>query len=167
MLTIRPEEARDTDAIHRLNEQAFGQTEEAELVDKLRRSGVPLISLVAEKDGQLVGHILFSPVTLGGSKLRGAGLGPLAVMPEHQRLGIGAQLVKSGLEVCRKAGYDFVIVLGHPAYYPRFGFRPASKYDLKCEFEAPDEAFMALELRPGALAGASGVAHYPPEFAGV
>jgi len=167
MLAIRAEKKSDAAAIHEVNRLAFGQVAEANLVDLLRAKYDGLISLVAEEGGRVVGHALWSPVTIEGSSLKGMGLGPLAVLPEYQKKGIGTSLAEAGLDACRKNGYDFALVLGHPDYYPRFGFVPASKFNLKCEYEVPDEAFMVMELRHGALQGVSGVVRYLPEFKGV
>ncbi|MCX5916292.1 MAG: N-acetyltransferase, partial [Deltaproteobacteria bacterium] len=129
--------------------------------------GAATVSLVAEVKGQMVGHILFSPLTVqGADDLKAVGLGPMAVIPEHQRRGIGSILIKQGLEDCRRAGIQAVVVLGHPEYYPRFGFRRASSWGLRCEFDAPDEAFMALELIPNVLSGRSGVVNYHAAFKG-
>lgn len=169
MVSIRREEAGDEDAMRRVNEQAFGRREEADLVDALRRRDEQLISLVALKDGQVVGHILFTPVTIqSDNEISSAvGLGPLAVLPEHQGQGIGAQLVEAGLEACRQARHEVVVVLGHPGYYPRFGFAPSRPLGITWERDAPEEAFMVLELHEGALAGRKGVVKFLPEFKGV
>jgi putative acetyltransferase len=166
MIVIRPEKTEDIAAIRNVNEQAFGRPAEADLVDALRRNGKATLSLVAEDDGQVVGHILFSPVTIesGDARLVGVGLAPMAVLPESQNRGIGSLLVRHGLEACRQSGHQFAIVLGHPEYYPRFGFVPASRFGVKCEYDVRDEAFMALELTEGALRGSAGVAKYQPEF---
>jgi putative acetyltransferase len=168
-MIIRTEKPEDLAAIRRVNEQAFGRASEADLVDALRRNGKVMVSLVAEADGRIVGHILFSPATIesGGDRLVGAGLAPLAVLPEWQNRGIGSLLVKHGLAHCREAGQRFAVVLGHPDYYPRFGFIPASRFNLKCEYEVPDEVFMALELRVGGLQAGAGVVEYQPEFSQV
>ena len=151
-----------------MNEVAFHGPAEADLVDALRFGGAVAVSLVAEVAGQIVGHILFSPVSLSGTgdEPKIAGLGPMAVLPEQQRRGIGSLLVGHGLERCRRAGVQAVVVLGHPDYYPRFGFRRASSWGLRCEFDAPDEAFMALELIPNVLSGRSGVVNYHAAFKG-
>lgn len=164
MITIRQEQPEDVAAIHAVNEQAFGRAAEAELVDRLRANGKAMLSLVAVQDGEIVGHILFSPVTIesSGGMFAASGLAPLAVRPEVQKQGIGSQLIKRGLEQCRAAGLTGVVVVGHPEYYPRFGFVPASRYGIKCEYNVPDEVFMALELRDGALC--AGFAKYQPEF---
>jgi len=164
MITIRQEKPEDVAAIYTVNEQAFGQAAEAELVDKLRANGKVTLSLVAVQDGEIVGHILFSPMTIesGEQTFAAVGLGPMAVRPEFQKQGIGSQLIARGLEQCRAHGHACVIVLGHPEYYPRFGFVPASRYGIRCEYDVPDEVFMALELRDGALG--AGLAKYQPEF---
>jgi putative acetyltransferase len=124
------------------------------------------VALVAEVEGRVVGQILFSPVTVEPPPegLRVMGLAPLAVLPEFQRRGIGSQLVRAGLEACRSLAFDFVVVLGHPAYYPRFGFVPACSRGLGCEYPVPEEVFQVLELRPSSLAGVKGVVRYRPEF---
>lgn len=168
MIHIRGERKEDFEGVRRVNEAAFGQPAEADLVDALRSGGAVTVSLVAEVKGQIVGHILFSPVTVqGADDLKAVGLGPMAVLPEHQRRGIGSLLIRKGLEYCRKAGIQAVVVLGHPDYYPRFGFRRASSWGLRCEFDAPDEAFMALELIPNVLSGRSGVVNYHAAFKGI
>jgi len=166
MLTIRREAPEDIDAIRHVNEQAFGRATEADLVDQLRSRGVLTISLVAAQDGEIVGHIAFSPVAVesGPSSFEAITLAPIAVLPAHQRQGVGSQLVKSGLEECRQLGHEIVVVLGHPEYYPRFGFAPCKPRGIGCEFEAPDEAWMVLELREGALAGRDGTVKFQPEF---
>ena len=165
-LTIRPETPDDIPAIHRVNLEAFGQPAEAELVDRLRERGGFTLSLVAVRDGQVVGHILFSPVRIEspGSSFEAQGLGPMAVVPGVQREGIGSRLVEAGLEQLRQAGHEVVVVLGHAEYYPRFGFRPSSRYGIRWEKEVPEEVFMVIELRDGALGGRGGVVRYRPEF---
>ena len=169
MLDIRLERPGDATAVRSVNEQAFGQPDEADLVDALRASGATFLSLVAESDGETIGHILFSPVTLQGEggAFNAVGLGPLAVLPEHQGCGIGSQLVEAGLEACRQAGNHVVFVLGHREYYPRFGFVPTRPLGIRCEFDVPEEAFMVTELSEGALAGRTGIVKYRPEFAGI
>jgi putative acetyltransferase len=166
MVLIRPEKHKDIAAIRNVNEQAFGSPAEADLVDALRRNGKATLSLVAEDDGQVVGHILFSPVTIesGDARLVGVGLAPMAVLPELQNRGIGSLLVRHGLEACRQSGRQFAVVLGHPEYYPRFGFIPASQFDLKCEYDVRDEVFMAMELQDGALRNCAGIVKYQVEF---
>lgn len=165
-MTIRPEQPEDTAAIRQVVKAAFGQPAEANLVDKLRANGKSVCSLVAEAEGQIVGHILFSDVTLETNPhvFRVIGLAPLAVLPAWQKRGVGAHLTHAGLTACREAGYAAAIVLGHPAYYPRFGFTPASRFGLHSEYNVRDEVFMALELHPGTLKDCSGLAKYQPEF---
>ena len=166
MLTIRREMPEDIDSIRYVNEQAFGRKEEAELIDKLRNRGKVTLSLVAVQADQIVGHIVFSPVTVESeySSFAAIALAPVAVLPAYQRNGIGSQLVRVGLEECHRLGHEIVVVLGHPDYYPRFGFVPGKPKGIDCEVEAPDEAWMVLELREGALAGRSGTVKFQPEF---
>jgi putative acetyltransferase len=165
VITIRAEETEDIDAVRRVNELAFGQPDEAALVDALRAVSDPQISLVAVADGQVVGHIFFSPVSIEGDSTSSAlGLAPMAVLPEYQRQGIGSQLVRDGLRECQRLGCNVVVVLGHPEYYPRFGFVPASQKGLRSEYPVPDEVFMVAELKPGALGGRRGLVKYRPEF---
>lgn len=164
-MTIRPETVADRDAVHALNAAAFGQPDEAELVDRLRERATPYLALVAEEAGDLVGHIAFTPVTADGAT-GVVGLAPMAIRPDRQRDGVGGELVRDGLAACAEAGAAAVVVLGHPAYYPRFGFAPAHTFGLRDPYGAPPEAFMALELTPGALAEATGTVHYHDAFAG-
>jgi len=166
LLVIRPETPEDSAAIRSVNAEAFGDSTEADLVEKLRSRQAYTLSLVATDGDKVIGHILFSPVTTESkdTSFSALGLGPMAVLPSHQRKGVGSQLIYAGLQECKRLGHEIVIVLGHPDYYPRFGFVPASRYGIKCEYDVPDEAFMVLELRPGALSGRSGVAKYQPEF---
>jgi len=165
---IRSERPTDATAIHAVNRASFGTSTEADLVDLLRKQASPLVSLVAEASGSIVGHILFSPVTLvADADARIMGLAPMAVLPARQRRGIGTALVLAGLDACRQVDCDAVVVLGHAAYYPRFGFQPASGFHLSCEYRVPDDAFMAVELQPGALSGRCGTIRYHPAFAQV
>lgn len=166
MLIIRAETEADHSAVYEVNECAFGREGEADLVDALRRNAQPQISLVAELDGRVVGHIFFSPVSIESeaSKFTALGLAPMAVLPEFQNQSIGSQLVRRGLEECRGIGHDVVVVLGHPDYYPRFGFVTAKQKGLSCEYAVPDEAFMVAELIAGALEGRRGLVKYRPEF---
>jgi putative acetyltransferase len=168
-VTVRAEGAHDQRAIRRVIVAAFKGQLEADLVDTLRRHDKIAASLVATMGHSIVGHALLTDVALHGPGLspRGAGLAPLAVRPAVQRRGIGSQLMQAAIAHARTAGYGFMVLLGDPAYYRRFGFRTAATLGLACEFEAPEEAFMALELAPGALAGASGLVRYEPEFDGV
>jgi putative acetyltransferase len=165
-MIVRPEKPEDVPAIRIVNERAFGGAAEADLVDALRRNGKATISLVAEDDGRVVGHILFSPVTIEASEreLVGVGLAPMSVIPERQNQRIGSLLVEEGLRRCREEGHRSVVVLGHPGYYPRFGFVPASRFGIKSEYDVADEVFMVMELQEGALSGCAGVVKYQPEF---
>jgi putative acetyltransferase len=166
MVIVRPETPEDQEAIRRVNEAAFGRPNEADLVDALRRSGHSVLSLVAVKGGEVAGSIVFSPVSIeGGSVCRDAlALAPMAVAPALQRQGVGSLLVRRGLEKSRLAGYSLVVVVGHPGYYPRFGFVPAKPRGFTCQYDVPDEVFMVAELQPGSLRGAGGIVRYPPEF---
>ena len=164
-LAIRPEQPGDHASVRRVVEQAFGRRNEADLVDKLHAAGRASIALVAVLDGSVVAHLLFSPVTLDPPRASPLmlGLAPEAVQPLHQNKGIGSRLIRAGLEACREAGCDGVVVLGDPAFYSRFGFERASGRGLGNEYGA-DEHFMALELRKGALDGLRGMVKYGPEF---
>jgi len=165
MIEIRTEEPHDREAVHRLNLAAFDHGPEAALVDKLRASCRDFLAFVAVEEGAVVGHILFTPATVDGSEVRGMGLAPMAVLPARQRCGIGSRLVRHGLEHLRQSGCPFVIVLGHPEFYPRFGFEIASKYRLRCQWNGvPDEAFMVAVADGAALPKAGGVARYREEF---
>jgi len=164
-ISVRNEAPADHAAVREINLLAFGGPGEADLVDALRGRATPCVSLVAEVAGRVVGHLILSPVTLDGHPaLRTMGLAPMAVLPDHQGTGVGSALVRAGLEACRTLGAEVVVVLGHPTYYPRFGFAPASRLGLRCVYDAPDEAFMALELTPGALAGRAGLVRFHPAF---
>lgn len=161
---IRMEEASDTAAIFEVNRLAFGRDDEAELVDALRDEGYVRASLVAEDAGQVVGHVLFSelPIVTRDGTIGALSLAPMAVVPERQRQGIGSMLVSEGLIACAQRGYSIVIVLGHPEFYPRFGFSAELARRLVSPFSG--EAFMAMELAPGALEGVEGKVQYPPPF---
>jgi putative acetyltransferase len=162
---VRQETASDAEAVFRVEREAFGREVEARLVEALWAGGHVLLSLVAEVDGEIVGHIVFSPMTIEGEARSYAAvcLGPLAVAPEHQRQGIGGALIEAGLAELRSEGHGPVFLLGHPSYYPRFGFRPAREFDV--HYQDDRDAFMALELQPGALDGVSGRVKFAPEFA--
>ena len=163
-VVIRPERPGDEAAIRRVHREAFGQPDEAALVDALRRSCPDLLSLVAVEGREIVGHILFSPATIG--EVEGFGLAPMAVLPGRQRQGIGSRLVRTGLEALRERGVPFVIVLGHPGYYPRFGFEPASARGISAQWDVPDEAFMIWVFDEARMRGVRGVARYRPELSG-
>ena len=165
MIEIREERSDDVEAIRDVNKRAFGQDQEGNIVDALRSNEAALVSLVATLNGQVVGHIMYSPITVGG--VTGAALGPMAVQPEHQRQGIGSKLIEAGTQRLKDAGYPFIIVLGHANYYPRFGFKPASSFGIKCEWEVPDDVFMLLVLEPEKMQSVSGLAKYRHEFSTV
>lgn len=166
MVSVRFETPADRRAVREVNERAFGQPNEADLVDALRQVAHPFISLVATEHDTVLGHISFSPITIGSDPApAGMGLAPMAVVPERQNRGIGSQLVRAGLEECRRHGADLIVVVGHPTYYPRFGFEPASRKGLTCEYPVPDEVFMVLELTPGSGRVRSGLVRYHPAFA--
>ncbi|NPV74910.1 MAG: N-acetyltransferase [Anaerolineae bacterium] len=166
MPTIRPETEADIPAVRTVYQRAFETPAEASLVDALRARRAGILSLVAELDGAVTGHIFFSAVEIKWPHgvFEAAGLAPMAVLPEFQNQGIGSALVRRGLEELRRMRLPAVIVLGHPEFYPRFGFAPASRWGIRFPLEVPDAAFMTLELQPGALQGVSGVAHFQPEF---
>ena len=161
---IDEETPDDFEAIAALNRAAFGGEEEVEIIDRLRRDGLFALSLVERDANTIVGHILFSvlDVTVDGRAVRAVALAPIAVAPARQRSGIGSRLVRHGLNALKDRGYEAVIVLGHPDYYPRFGFSAALATKLAAPFSGA--AFMALELKPDALAGASGAVRYPRAF---
>jgi len=166
LLTIRPETPEDRASIHYVNREAFGRNQEADLVDKLRKRGALIVSLVAVQDTAVVGHIAFSPVEIASeeSSFEALTLAPVAVLPAHQNKGIGSKLVTAGLEECRRLGHEIVVLAGHSNYYPRFGFVRAYAKGIECEFEVPDEAWMIAELKQGALAGRQGKVKFQSEF---
>ena len=155
---VRPETPADVEAVRGVNAAAFGRPDEGRVVDALREHAALCVSLVAVEGGRVSGHIAFSLATLGeaAGPVAIAALGPMAVMPDRQRLGIGSALVRAGLDACRRLGHEVVVVLGHPAFYPRFGFVTARPLGVTCDYPVPDEVFMVAELSPGALrAGAA------------
>jgi putative acetyltransferase len=168
MIVIRPETDSDFDAIRHVNRAAFESDAEADLVDALRDGRYVEVSLVAEVDGEIVGHILFTrlPMVTETGQVDALSLAPMAVLPDHQRQGIGSRLVEAGLETCRDEGHKIVVVLGHPEFYPRFGFSAELAQPLQSPFGG-GEAWMAMELVPGALAGVEGRVEYPPPFQNV
>jgi len=162
---IRLEEPRDYSAVYAVNSDAFETAAEANLVEALRKEADAVISMVAEEKGKIVGHIMFSPVTISGNAdLKLMGLAPMAVTPKHQGKGIGSNLVKAGLEKCKEYGFGAVFVLGHTWFYPRFGFLPCARYGIQCEYDVPEDVFMVLELKPDYLQGACGTIKFHPAF---
>ena len=166
LIHIRKEKTEDIEKVRAVNSGAFDTVAEADLVDDLRISDTPLISLIAEVDDKIVGHILFSPVDLVGGKSAGkiAGLAPMAVLPAYQKHGIGTKLVNKGLKACKSEGYQAVVVLGYPDYYQRFGFLSSALFGIKSEYDVPDEVFMVKELVEGALANCEGMVKYHEAF---
>lgn len=162
---IRPETGQDHEAVWRVNQMAFEGDAEANLVDALRDGGYVEVSLVAEADAKIVGHILFSGLSIITSvgTVEAVSLAPMAVLPSHQRQGIGSRLVQAGLKACREKGHRIAVVLGHPDFYPRFGFSAELALPLANPFGC-GEAWMALEFVPGILAGVEGRVEYPPPF---
>lgn len=168
MLSFESETKDDIPAIRQVVTDAFGQSNEAELIEVIRNSPnfIPELSIVAKEDENVLGHILFSPIIIEapGQCVDAIALAPLAVTPTRQRQGIGSQLVEVGLSKCRDRGHSIVVVLGHSSYYQRFGFQTASKFGVQAPFPVPDEAFMIIELKPGALKNVSGTVRYPAHF---
>jgi putative acetyltransferase len=159
---VRAEAPGDIDAIRDVNRRAFSQDLEGRIVDELRANGALVLSLVAVQDDRVIGHIAYSPLVVGETV--GAALGPMAVVPESQRRGVGTALVEAGNRELARGGCPFVGVLGHPGFYPRFGFRPASTCGIRCPWEVADETFMVLPLDARRMAGVAGTAQYRPEF---
>ncbi len=167
-MLIRHEQQQDHASVYQLNCKAFETAAEAGLVDALRQQASPCISLVAEQESQIVGHILFSPVTLNtDTELNIMGLAPMAVLPEYQRQGIGSALVRAGLNHCHQLGCVAIVVLGHPEYYPKFGFQPSVNFNIRSEYDVPDDVFMLLELIPGGLSKKLGEIKYHQAFGGL
>ena len=164
-IEIREERAEDIAAIREVNHCAFDQEHEGKIVDALRSNGAALLSLVAIVDGRVVGHIMYSPITIG--EVTGAALGPMAVVPEYQSQSIGSKLVQAGNLKLKDAGWPFIIVLGHADFYPRFGFKPAGTFGITCEWEVPEDVFMVLALDEEKMLGVSGLAKYRHEFSTV
>jgi putative acetyltransferase len=161
---IRPEEPRDVPGIWDANRKAFGREVEARLVDDLRDGGYARLSLVAEEEGRLVGHVVFSEAVIrtDGGDVKALALGPVGVIPDRQGRGVGSALIREGLDRCAQAGHRIVVLLGHPDYYPRFGFSAERAGNLSSPYSG--EAFMALELVPGSLSGVVGEFEFAPPF---
>ena len=168
MLEIRPESPKEYPEVYNVNLRAFNKHIEPNLVKAIRKSEnyIAELSLVAVFNNKVVGHIMFSTITIetGNGNIPVLSLAPLAVLPDYQNRKIGSELIKKGLEECKRLGFKIVVLVGHPNYYPRFGFVPARSVGLEAPFEVPDEAFMVLELCPGALKNIKGTVKYPPEF---
>jgi putative acetyltransferase len=159
---IRPEEEKDIQQVREIVRTAFPTDAESKLVDALRANGKAIVSLVAISGDEVLGHILFSPVsTTPPGNAKGIGLAPVAVKPAFQSQGVGSQLCREGVRLCKELGYDYAVVLGSPEYYSRFGFRRASDYDLQNEYGVEDE-FMAMYFTENR---ARGLVQYAPEFA--
>ncbi len=173
-INIRKETPEDYLQVIELTEKAFESLEisdhnEGKLVDKLRKAPtfVDELSLVAELNGQLVGHILFTPIVIenGAQQFQSLVLAPVSVLPEFQKMGIGGQLIRAGHQKATELGFQSVILIGHPEYYPRFGYKKASGWGIKTHYGLPsDDVFMAVELTEGALSKVSGMVVFPPEF---
>lgn len=165
-ITMRHERPEDVPAIRNVIDAAFANPNEADLVDRLRDRGTITVSLVAEHMSDIVGHVCFSPVTIhsDASLFKAVGLGPVSVLPEYQRRGIGSLLVLAGLKECRRGGHKVAVVLGEPGFYLRLGFVQAKRYGIQYERDVPQEYFMAAELCQGALRSVRGIAEYQPEF---
>ena len=167
-ISIRPEQPDDTDEIYELNQLVFEQDNEARLVDHVRHGPhfIPELSLVAYSNDKLIGYILFSHITIANGEFRHQSLGltSMVVNPEYQKRGIGAKLITHGLQRASDLGFTDVFVFGHEFYFPKFGFIPAAKWNIRPPFDVPAEVFMALELVPNALSNVSGIVEFPIEF---
>jgi putative acetyltransferase len=162
MVEIRPEAPGDLAAIREVNRRAFGREREGHIVDALRANGGALLSLVATRLGQVIGHVMYSRARIGD--IDGAALGPMAVVPEEQGHGVGTKLVQVGNDHLARNGCPCIVVVGHPTFYPRFGFQRASTYGITCEWRVPDDVFMVLPLDDMQMARAAGAAVYRSEF---
>jgi putative acetyltransferase len=165
LIEIRKERPADIPAIRDLNKRAFDRDKEANIVDALRSNGAAVLSLVATFENRLVGHIIYSPAEVGG--VAGLGLGPMAVLPEHQRQGVGSELIESGNRQLKDAGCPLIVVVGHADYYPRFGFKPARPLGITCKWAVPDDVFLVLVLDARKMNGVAGTAMYRHEFSTV
>ena len=165
MAIIRPETEADYAQVRRIHEQAFGRPDEAEVVESLRPKAGLVLSLVAIRKGEPVAHAFFSRVVIECESGfdRGVALAPLGVLPEHQRTGLGTDLVRHGIAALKNRRHGVMVVLGEPGFYERFGFKPAVRFGLRCTFPVPPECFMALPLDAG-WCGAGGLVRYAPPF---
>jgi len=164
-LRIDAERTRDVDAIRAVHRAAFAQEVEGTIVDALRDAGGLTISLVACGGDRVVGHVALSPMQTSKPAARVLGLGPIGVLPERERSGVGTALMQSAIDLARGEGFDAIFVLGHPEYYTRFGFIPASRFGIRSEYDVPDDVFMALELQPSGLTDCAGLVRYHAAFA--
>ena len=165
-MIVRTEAETDHPLVYQLNARVFESDGEAKLVEKLRGSPDAFLSLVAEKQDRIVGHVMFSKVPLiGHADLKIVGLAPLAVAPEVQNTGIGSELVNRGISMCSEADVDAIVVIGHSHYFPDFGFKPGTSFGIDCEYDVPDDVFMLNELKEGSLLDKKGVVFYHPAFA--
>ena len=164
-MLIRSEAPADIIPIDNLLKTVFDTEAEAELVMRLRENGKRTLSLVAcNDDGELVGHLFFSPVMLDGEDHNWQGLAPMAIKPEYQRQGVGQAMLEEAKQTLAELGYPVIVVLGHPEYYPKAGFVPAAPQGIQCPWPVPEEAFMVLEVVSGAIDGKTGMISYSEEF---
>jgi predicted N-acetyltransferase YhbS len=172
-IVIRQEEPADYPAVFDLIEAAFqfepmSDHREQYLVERLRQSSafLPELSLLAEHDGEIIGHILLTKITIQNAEEsdQSLALAPVSVLPQYQRKGVGGRLIGEAHRRAKSLGFQSVVLLGHQNYYPRFGYEPASKYGIKLSFDVPEENYMVIELTPGGLAGVKGIVKYPNEF---
>lgn len=166
-MNIRQETPQDFPAVYKINHLAFEQEGESQLIEKIREGEtfIQELSLVAEHDGKVIGHILFSKINIvGESSYPSLALAPMSVLPEFQNKGIGSQLVTLGLQIAKNLNFEHVIVLGHKDFYPKLGFQNASTWNIRSPFEVPDDHFMAIELVEGSLKNKDGLVEYPPVF---
>ncbi len=169
-MIIRTETNRDFGAVFQLNYNAFGNREdESRLIERIRASEqyIPELSIVAEIDREIVGHIMLSKATVRerDKETDVIVLAPIAVKPSFQKQGIGSQLIEEGIRRCKALGYGLVLLIGHPGYYPRLGFQPARQHGLELtQFDVPDEVFMVVEVMDGKLQEISGELLYPAAF---
>jgi putative acetyltransferase len=166
-MKIRQENPQDFKAVYSINRLAFEQEGENQLIEKIREGDtfIPELSLVAEQDGKIIGHILFSKIKIIGEQTYPSlVLAPMSVHPDFQNKGIGSELVTIGLQIAKNLQFEHIIVLGHKDYYPKFGFQKASTWNIRCSFEVPDDHFMAIELVDGSLKNKSVLVEYPPVF---
>jgi len=165
-ISIRRAIEQDFAAIFDLNALAFGQVDEAQLVESVRHTPeyIPNLELVAVQNQKIIGHIFYSRVLIGKIDCDAVALAPMSVLPSFQKQGLGSMLIRHSLGEVEKKGFKSVIVLGHQKYYPRFGFKPASLWGIKFPQEVPDEVFMALSFTPDGLNNCSGVVSYSTAF---